>query len=307
MRLSSSSCDRQTRDARQMPLNPDTLLDWTFPAVRHAYTERDAVFYALSVGFGSDPLDERQLAYVLEGKQGTVAGLATVLATHGPWTSDPRTGVTRSKLVHGAQWLELHAPLPRAGTVESRARILGITDLGAERGAVIYMQRELTDCDSGLLLATLKTSSVCRADGGFGGSAEHVIKAHTIPERPADRVERMSTLAQQALIYRLNGDFNPLHSEPGFAARAGFGRPILHGLCTFGLANHALLRSVTGYVPDSLRSIDARFSAPVFPGEPLEVALWLDGDEVSFRVWASERGVKVLDNGRALIRPPGGP
>lgn len=283
-----------------MPVDPSVLLNWPFPPVRHTYDAKDTILYALSVGLGADPLDAGQLSYVRESDTRTLAAMSTILAPTGPWTANPATGVTRSHLVQSEQAVKLHQPLPEAGTVESHARVIAVTDRGRDRGAVIHLQREIFDVGTGTLLATLDSASICRADGGFGGSSEPPTALHRLPEREADAIEELPTLSQQALLYRLNGDRNPLHADPDYARRAGFEQPILHGLCTFGMANHAVVRRYCGY-SDAVTEISARFSSPVFPGDTLRVELWRDGNIVSFRIWSVRMSTKVLDNGRAVL------
>ena len=280
-----------------MPLDPAVLLAWSFPEVQQACTEDDAHRYALSVGVGADPLDERQLAYVTQGGAGALPTLATVLAPPGPWTADPRTGVTRSRLVHGEQSVRLFRPLPRAGQFTSHARVTAVVDRGPERGAVIYVERELRLRGSSEVLAKLRSASVCRADGGFGGAPDSPYPLHAIPERPCDLAVELQTAPNAALWYQLNGDRNPLHTSPAFARKAGFERPILHGLCSFGVAGQLLLGALGDYRPDAIGEIGGRFSAPALPGDTLRVDVWRHGATASFRVWARERGAKVIDNG----------
>jgi len=284
-----------------VPLDPALLMSWSLPEVRCQYTEDDAIRYALSVGVGSDPLDERQLPFVTQGGELTLPTLATVLALPGPWTSDPRTGVTRAKLVHGEQALKLLRPFPSSATVISQAHVEAVVDRGPERGAVIYVSRNIRLENSGEMLATLRSASICRADGGFGGTMEPPYRLPPIPERSPDYSSRLATQANAALWYQLNGDRNPLHTSPAYAKKAGFDRPILHGLCTFGTAAQLLLGAVGNFRPDALSEIGGRFSAPAYPGDTLEVRIWEQGDSHKFQVWAVERAVKVLDNGFALI------
>jgi acyl dehydratase len=187
--------------------------------------------------------------------------------------------------------------------VRGRARVAAVVDKGAGKGAVIYVESTLSDDASGEPIARLWSATFARADGGFGGSSESPRTPHRLPEggRAPDAVCDLPTFANQALLYRLNGDLNPLHSDPATAKRAGFERPILHGLCTYGLTAHAVLRSFCGYDPARLRGFDLRFSAPVIPGETVSVEMWRDGEVVSFRAFVRARNAKVVDNGRAVI------
>lgn len=283
-----------------MPLNPRTLLEWPFAPVHQDYGRDDAIRYALSVGLGADPMDERQLAYLVADRKAVLPTFTTVLAVPGPWTADPRTGVTRGRLVHGEQAVRLFRPLPASAQVVSQPRVVAVSDRGVERGAVIHVERDLRDAASGELLARLHSASVCRGDGGFGGEEVEPRARHEIPQRPCDVSIELPTARSAALLYQLNGDRNPLHTEPAYAARAGFASPILHGLCTFGMTAQALQGLLGDYRDDAIGEIGGRFSAPVIPGDTLRVDVWRQGDAASFRVWAVERGAKVLDNG--LVR-----
>jgi acyl dehydratase len=202
-------------------------------------------------------------------------------------------------MLHGEQRLVVHHPLPSAGTLVASNRVAGVVDKGAGRGALVYTVRELHDAVTGTLLATQTSTSFCRGDGGFGGPAAPVLEPHPVPAREADAFIDMRTLPQQALLYRLNGDLNPLHAAPAAARVAGFDRPILHGLCTLGVAGHALVRLLCDGDPHRLRALDARFSSPVFPGETIRVSAWHEADgRAAFRAHVVERGACVLDNGR---------
>ncbi len=174
-------------------------------------------------------------------------------------------------------------------------------DKGEGKGALVYSERKVTDKASGELLATLTQTTFCRADGGFGGPPREAPAPHPLPERAPDLVCDLPTRPEMALIYRLSGDVNPLHAEPEFAKAAGFPRPILHGLATFGVAGHALLKSVCGYDPARLAAMAGRFSAPVYPGETIRTEIWRDGKVVSFRARVLERDVVAINNGRAEI------
>lgn len=286
-----------------MPLNPDKLLAFDIPAVEQTYGAKDCMLYALGVGFGYDPLDEDELEFVND-----TAGLKAVptfplVQGYTPfWEIAPDLGVTSSHAVHGEQTIILHAPVATQGTIIGRERMLDVIDKGAAKGALLYHERTISDKASGKLLATLKQTTFCRADGGFGGPSRETPPPHPIPERAPDVVCDLPTRPEMALIYRLSGDTNPLHSEPGFARGAGFPRPILHGLATMGVAGHAILKTMCGYDPARLASMTVRFSAPVFPGETIRTELWRDGAVVSFRVRVKERDVVAINSGRAEIK-----
>jgi acyl dehydratase len=204
--------------------------------------------------------------------------------------------------VNGEQSVTLHRPIAPQGTVIGRSKILEIIDKGVGKGALIYTERQVTDKASGALIASVRQTTFCRADGGFGGPKHESPPVHQIPERKADLVCDLPTRPEMAMIYRLSGDRNPLHIDPVVAKVAGFQRPILHGLATFGVVCHALLKSVCGYDPTRVTLFGGRFSAPVFPGETIRTEIWRDGAVTSFRAHVVERNVVAMNNGRAEIR-----
>jgi acyl dehydratase len=284
------------------------LKAWSFPVIEHTYTADDAMLYALGVGVGTDPMDERQLAFVNDTAPGTPRALPTmavILGYPGSWMRNPETGIDFSMIVHGEELVVLHAPLPAVGTVVSRHHVTHVIDKGAGRGAIVTYDKDLFDKASGTKLATVTHTTFCRGDGGFSARDGLTDAAPPpppkVPERAPDLVCELATLPQQALIYRLCADRNPLHSEPAAARKAGFERPILHGLGTFGVAGHALLATGCGYDPTRLQRMFARFSAPVFPGETIRVEMYREGPELAFRARAKERDKVVLDYGRARI------
>ena len=282
-------------------IDPKKLLEWPFETVVQTYTLRDMALYALGVGFGADPMDPGQLRFVREEDNLGVPTMPACMCPGPPWTADERSGVDRAMIVHGEQGLKLLRPMPSSGRFRALSRITEIVDKGPGRGAVIYAASTLIDDVTGEPVAHLWRSTFARADGGFGGSPTPPRQPHRIPDRAPDARCALPTFPNQALLYRFNGDLNPLHSHPEAGRAAGFDRPILHGLCTYGLVGHAVLRTYCDYDPARIRALDVRFSAPVFPGETVAVDLWRDGDTVSFRAAVEARGAKVIDNGRALL------
>jgi len=286
-----------------MAIDYQKLKNWPFRPIEHAYTAKDSMLYALGLGFGADPTDHKQLDFVCEEGLKALPTMAVVLASPGFWLKDPATGVDWKKVLHGEQGLRLHEPLPAAGTVVGMTRIDEIVDKGAGKGALVYSTREIRDKASGKLLAEVASVGFLRGDGGFGGPAGVPRKTQAIPERAPDASVEIKTLPQSALIYRLSGDFNPLHADPEVARAAGFERPILHGLCTYGVAGHALLKLVCDYDPARLKRMDVRFSAPVYPGETIRTEIWSEGDgRLAFRCAVPERNIVVLNNGYAELR-----
>lgn len=284
-----------------MSIDYDRLLAREFPVVEHRYTRKETLLYALGVGLGADPMDTGQLRFVYEKDLRVLPTMAAVLASPGFWAREPDTGIDWVRVLHGEQEMDFHKPLPAEGTVRAQTRITGIVDKGASKGALIYTQREGVDADSGERLFSVVQTTFARGDGGFGGPAGPVRQSHPVPDTAPQACCDLPTLPQAALIYRLSGDCNPLHADPDVAAQAGFRQPILHGLCTLGVAGHALLKTCCDYDPERLKSIRVRFTAPVYPGETLRTEIWRDGALISFRARVLERDVVVLSNGRAEV------
>src|SRR5664279_74099 len=284
-----------------MPLNSKKLLALKIPDVEHNYGPKDCMLYALGLGLGQDPLNADELAFVYEKNIKVLPTFAVMQGYAAYWLRRPEIGVTWEKVVHGEQGLVLHQPVAPQGTVIGRTNILDVVDKGEGKGALIYSQREISDKASGRLLATLTQTTFCRGDGGFGGPKRETPPPHALPDRAPDGICDFSTRPEMALIYRLSGDSNALHVDPEFAKAAGFPRPVLHGLASFGVAGHALLKTVCGYDPAKLTAMAGRFSAPVFPGETIRTEIWRDGKVLSFRARGLERDVIAINNGRAEV------
>ena len=289
-----------------MTIDYDRLLNRAFVPVEQAYAARETILYALGVGLGSAPLDRAQLPFVYEGLEGGLRALPTmaaVLGYPGFWPREPDTGIDWRRLLHAEQTIELHKPVPPQGRIVGRNRIVALYDRGAGKGAFMGVERRLEDAATGELLATVSQLNLLRGDGGFGGPAGAPPAPHAMPERAPDLSCALPTLPQAALIYRLSGDFNPLHADPAVARGAGFERPILHGLCTMGVAGHAVLRALLDYDARRFAAMRVRFTAPAIPGDTLRTDLWVNGSVVSLRCTAVERDVVVLDRGRVDLRP----
>jgi acyl dehydratase len=224
-----------------------------------------------------------------------------VLGYPGFWVKDLDTGIDWVKVLAGEHSFRLHRPLPPSGVIVGRTCVVDVIDKGPGKGAIMYSERAILDKESGDLIATVEQTTVCRGDGGFGGPPREQRPAHAIPDRAPDFVCDLPTRPEMALIYRLSGDPNPLHVDPAVAKAAGFPRPILHGLGTFGVAGHAILKGLCAHDPVRLIAMAGRFSAPVFPGEAIRTELWRDGSVVSFRSRVVERNVVALNNGRAEV------
>lgn len=284
-----------------MPIDYDKLRNWPFPELEHSYTERDTMLYALGVGCGHDPLDPADLRHVYEDGLRALPTMAVVLGYPGFWLKDPATGVDWRKVLHGEQGLILHRPLPAAATVIGRSRVTEIVDKGEGKGALLFSERDVVDKASGVLLCTVTSTTFMRGEGGFGGPTGPAPAPHPMPNGDPELVVDLPTLPQAALIYRLSGDFNPLHADPAVARAVGFDRPILHGLATYGVAGRAILTACCDGDPARLKRLDVRFSAPVYPGETIRTEIWTDGATVSFRCRAVERDTVILNNGLAVL------
>lgn len=283
-----------------MPIRYPEVLGLSDEERRFRWTARDTMFYALAVGAGSDPARAQELRFVHEAGLRALPTMATVVAW-GAGVSPAQLGIDRRRSLHAAERIVLHRPLPVEGAVVAHSRVLAAWDKG-EKGAIIDRETVLTDAVSGEALVTLQRSAIARADGGFGGPSD-APPSREPPSRAPDAVLHYATRPDQALIYRLCGDRNPLHADPAAARQAGFARPILHGLCTYGICCRAVLEAFCSHDPSRIASFEARFSAPVLPGDDIDVLLWLDGSEISFEARVSARDATVIRSGHALLRP----
>jgi acyl dehydratase len=289
---------------------PDILADRT-AARAFSYGDKDVMLYALGIGLGADPMDEKELAFVYEKNLKVVPTAATVLAAGGravEGRADPtfpeghrRSQINYLMMLHGEQKVELHKPLPVWGSFVAEGRTLGAWDKGKDKGAVVVNETTWSD-EKGEKVATLTMSMFARGDGGFGGPTEGQPEPHATPTRAPDLSVDIATRPDQALLYRLNGDRNPLHSDPDSAKMSGFPRPILHGLCTYGITCRAVLQSVLDYDAEAILSHQVRFSAPTFPGETISVDIWKDGKDISFEARVKPRNVTVVRNGLTRLR-----
>jgi acyl dehydratase len=235
------------------------------------WDERDVMLYALAVGAGqADPFAELELT--TENTQGqTLRVLPTFGNTLVGGNSEPLGDFSMTQLVHGSQAFTVHAPLPVSGRSSCTSTITAIYDKGS--AAVMEREYSIVDAATQELLLTAQQSLFIKGEGGFGGDPGPK-SSFSFPESPPDVVVTAGTRPDQALLYRLTGDRNPLHADPSFAARGGFDRPILHGMCTYGYTGRLLIHALCGSDPARLRHMDGRFSSPVFPGEELTVEAW---------------------------------
>jgi acyl dehydratase len=269
-----------------------------------SWDSKDALLYAVGVGAGlGDPL--RELAFTTENCQGIEQ---QVLPTYGVLIAQARSGRSlgdfdRAMLVHAEQFVELHQPLPVAGTARTVSTVTGMYDKGS--GALVVSENVAVDAATGRPLVTTRGGTFIRGEGGFGGPRGDS-DPWQAPEREPDYRVVSATRPEQALVYRLSGDRNPLHVDPAFAARGGFARPILHGLCTYGVTGRALLHVLCGSDPAQFRSMYGRFSRPVLPGDSLVISIWVQdpvGGTALFRT-ALEDGTVVIDRGRMQFGAP---
>ncbi len=280
-----------------MAITYESLLNYRIPEVRQTLRWQDVALYNFSIGLGQDPMDEHQLDFLYEPRLKVMPSMPVVLGAPGFWSRNADTGIDWVKIVHGEQGLILHRPLPVEGEVIGRSRVTGLVDRGPGKGALMYSERQVVEAKTGALLATLTSTSFLRGDGGFGGPAGPVKAPHPEPAHAPDAVLDLATRPEQALVYRLNSDLNPLHIDPQVAAAAGFPRPILHGLCTFGTVCHALLRLLCEYDPARFGRMDLRFSSPVYPGETIRTEIWHEAGGAAFRARVVERDQIVVSNG----------
>jgi acyl dehydratase len=268
----------------------------------HSWSDRDVMLYAIGIGMGQDPLDARELRYVYEGNLSVVPTFLTLSSSWGAGISVAQMQVNYLMVLHGSQKVEIHRPLAPSGKVTSSARVVEVIDKGS-KGAIVISEVLLLDAADKEPVATLTSSMFARADGGFGGPKEGGETPHPVPDCAPDFELSLITRPEQGLLYRLSGDRNPLHADPQVSKAAGFDRPILHGLCTYGMTCRAVLAAWPDVGPEQILSHEARFSAPLFPGETLSVALWRDGKTISFEAQAKERNVAVIKNGKTVLRP----
>lgn len=286
-----------------MPLNYEQLMSMKNLGQKYSYGERETMLYAYAIGMGADPLDDKELAFVNEATA-TARPLMVVptFASVAAWGARPgEINLNSVMVVDGERDITFHRPLATAADITADSSVLAVFDKGKDKGAVIRHQTVLRSTN-GEVLATVVASTFARGDGGFGGPSEGgQSEPHQVPTRAPDLTLDIPTRPDQALIYRLCGDRNPLHSDPEFAKRAGFPRPILHGMCTYGITCRGVLQTYADYDPAAFKRHGARFSAPVYPGESVTLELWRDGDVISFEAKVKARGVTVVKNGRTLL------
>jgi acyl dehydratase len=279
-----------------MPLNLDAVGSSSEPAER-TWSSGDCLLYALGVGAGaSDPIGF-ELEFTTENSADVRQAVLPTFVTVAGASAAPRTAIGEfdpAMLVHADQSIELHGSIPTDATVTTTSTLTAIYDKGS--GALVRSESTSVDAATGRPVFSAGTGLFIRGEGGFGGERGPSAATEPIPERAPDEVVTYSTRPDQALLYRLSGDRNPLHSDPAFAKRAGFDRPILHGLCTYGFTGRGLLHALCASDPARFRSMYGRFSRPTYPGDTLRISIWVDGSTARFRT-ENQHDEVVIDMG----------
>jgi multifunctional beta-oxidation protein len=259
----------------------------------YEYSEKDVILYALGVGCGRE-----DLRFVYEGDLKVLPTFAVVPAFPALFMMGTAVDVNPMMILHGEQRIELYAPIPTAARLTTTPTITGIYD--KVKGALVIIETETVDAGGKLLFKNV-FGAFARGAGGFGGDRGPSPARNTTPSRGPDRVIEMATLPQQALLYRLSGDVNPLHADPAFAKMGGFDAPILHGLCTFGYVGRAILGAFCDDDPARFKDFEARFVGVVYPGETIVTEMWREDDRILVRARTKERGELVINNAAATV------
>jgi acyl dehydratase len=283
-------------------MNLQNIADYAFAPVKQSFSFRDTILYALGLGYGSDPNDRTQLQFVYEDGLKAVPSLCCVMAYPGFWLRDPALEVDWVKLLHGEHYYEIHEPLPVQGELVAHHRITGVEDKGPGRGAVLNYEKALFDA-AGKLLAKVEQTNFCRGDGGCGSFGAPSKERPPLPDRSPDTVHEIKTSRQIALIYRLSGDYNPVHADPDIARKAGFHEPWIAGMCSIGLATRATIDKFCDHDPTRIRSMFVRFRNVCFPGETMRYEFYRTDAGARFRTVSVERDVVVLDRGEVCFAP----
>lgn len=282
-------------------MNLQKVLEYPFKPIEHVLHPRDCMLYAAGIGLGARPEHPGDLQFLYERELKVFPSFVNVISHPGGWVQAPDLDVDWLRLLHGEQSFEIHRPLQPGKTYVGTFQVTDVVDKGVGKGALIMMRKTLREAGMADPVSTVTSTYFLRGDGGCGGTTASAPPPHALPDRAPDGTCVLATLPQAALIYRLSGDYNPIHADPGMARKAGFERPILHGLCSLGVATRAIVQAVCEDQPERLKSFRLRFSAPVYPGETIATDYWLDGAVVSFRSRVLERDLIVLNNGRAEL------
>lgn len=281
-------------------MNLEALRHYAFAPIEHRLTWRDTILYALGLGYGADPLDRNQLQFVYEKGLKAVPSMACVMGYPGFWMREPELGIDWVRLLHGEHCYEIFETLPVEGLLSARHRVTGVEDKGAGRGAIVHFEKELRD-EAGTLLARVEQSNFCRGDGGCGSFGGKGNESPPLPESPPDVTCEIPTIRQAALLYRLNGDYNPVHADPDVAREGGFDEPWLAGMNTMGLATRAAIAELCDHDPARVRSMFVRFSNVCFPGETLRFEFWRTEQGARFQAVVPGRNAVILDRGEVRL------
>lgn len=285
-----------------MPIDPDKVVGASLDGGEHRWGPDDVILYHLGIGAGVPATDENELTYTYEQKLkvlpsfgvlpafGTIAGALMIDGVQ----------VNPMMILHGEQKVTVHAPIPTSGKVTNAGKVTGVYDKG-DKGAVIVAEIESKD-ESGQALFTNKFALFARGEGGFGGESGPP-PGNEAPDREPDIVVESTTLPQQAILYRLSGDKNPLHIDPMFSKMGGYDVPILHGLCSYGIVCKAVVDNALDGDVSRVGSYEARFGGVVFPGETIVTSMWNEGGSILVAAHCKERGTPVIKN--AAVTPAG--
>jgi acyl dehydratase len=265
-----------------------------FAPIEHLLSWRDTIVYGLGLGYGFDPVDPHHLRFVYEKELKALPSMACILGYPGFWLRDKQLGVDWIRLLHGEHYYEVHRPLPVEGKITAHHQVVGVEDKGQGRGAVVNFDKTLFD-EGGNILARVEQSNFCRGDGGCGSFGRAAKVRPPLPEGPPDLVHEIATSRQIALLYRLNGDYNPVHADPDVAREAGFAQPWIAGMCSMGLATRAVVEALCDHNPDRVRAMFVRFRNVCFPGETMRYEFYRTGEGARFRVVVAERNAVILD------------
>ena len=282
-----------------MTINYDEIMNLTSENVEISYSDKDSILYSLGIGLGNDPMNLNELKYVYENSQSVLPSMATNFQYHSPLLL--KTNINFIMVVHGEQRLSITNALPVSGDFIANAKVIGCYDKGPARGAIIEVETTVKNKKNNEEICKLVSTTFARGDGGFGGP-DSPKKEIFIPDGEPDYVSEVSTKPDQALIFRLSGDYNPLHSDPKFAKAAGFEKPILHGMCTYGIACRSLVNEICENDASKLKRFDCRFSSPVYPGETIITEMWKKDKMIYFNSKVKERDKLVLKNGVSVIK-----
>jgi acyl dehydratase len=281
-------------------MNLERVANHTFAAVEHTLTFRDSILYALGLGYGSEHSGRNHLQFVYEQDLQAVPSMCCVMGYPGFWLRDAAFSVDWVRLLHGEHYYEICSPLPTAGRLLAQHRVTGVDDKGPGRGATVTFEKALHD-ESGKLLARTEQTNFCRGDGGCGSCGVQVKERPALPDRAPDATHEIRTSRQIALIYRLSGDYNPVHADPDVARQAGFSGPWIAGMCSVGLATRATIERLCDDDPTRIRSMFVRFKNVCFPGETMRYEFFRTETGARFRTVCMERNVVVLDRGEVCF------